>query len=73
MDGIMYPVSLIVIAIMAFSFNRNNNSFLMIFVLLVGVYIIYSHETGHTATEFKNNMVQSIDESARDFSEQTVK
>ncbi|OIP54742.1 MAG: hypothetical protein AUK54_05660 [Helicobacteraceae bacterium CG2_30_36_10] len=73
MDGIMYPISLIIIAIMAFSFNRNNNSFLMIFVLLVGVYIIYSHETGHTATEFKNSMVQSIDESARDFSEQTVK
>jgi len=73
MDGIMYPISLIIIAIMAFSFNRNNNSFLMIFVLLVGVYIIYSHETGHTATEFKNSMVQSIDESARDFSEEAVK
>lgn len=68
MDGIMYPISLIVIAIMAFSFNRSNNSFLMLLVLAVGAYIIYSHETGHTATEFKNNMVQSIDKSAGDFS-----
>lgn len=68
MDGIMYPISLIVIAILAFSFNRNNNTFLMMFVLAVGAYIIYSHETGHTATEFKNNMVQSINESAGNFS-----
>ena len=68
MNGIMYPISLIVIAILAFSFNRNNNTFLMMFVLAVGAYIIYSHETGHTATEFKNNMVQSINESAGNFS-----
>jgi len=67
MDGIMYPISLVIIAVLAFSFNRNNNTFLMIFVLAVGAYIIYSHETGHTATEFKNNMVQSIDESAENY------
>lgn len=68
MDGVMYPISLIVVAILAFSFNRNNNTFLMLFVLAVGAYIIYSHETGHTATEFKNSMVESIDKSAGDYS-----
>lgn len=39
----------------------------MIFTLLIGVYIIYSHKTGETMTGFKNEMIESIDSSAKDF------
>ncbi|MGE4396014.1 MAG: hypothetical protein AB7D34_01015 [Sulfurimonas sp.] len=68
MDGIPYTVSLIVIAIMAFALYRGNSFKLMFLVLAVGVYIIYSHETGNTATKYKDEMLESIDKSARDFS-----
>ena len=40
----------------------------MVIVLAIGGYIIYSHETGYSATEFKNEMIDSLDKSARDFS-----
>ncbi|HEY9203545.1 MAG TPA: hypothetical protein VIM82_04375 [Sulfurimonas sp.] len=68
MDGIPYTVSLIVIAIMAFALYRGNSFKLMFLVLAVGVYIIYSHETGNTATKYKDEMLESLDKSARDFS-----
>ena len=68
MDGLLYPASLVIIVLLAFTFMKNNNSVLMFVVLVIGVYIIYSHETGHTATEFKNEMVDSIDESAQEYS-----
>ncbi|HUH42945.1 MAG: hypothetical protein PHI38_05745 [Sulfurimonas sp.] len=68
MDGIMYPVSLLAIALMAFTFYQNNSIKLMVIVLAIGGYIIYSHETGYSATEFKNEMIDSLDKSARDFS-----
>lgn len=68
MEGILYPVSLIVVAIMAFALYRGNSFKLMFLVLAVGVYIIYSHETGNTATKYKEEVIESIDKSARDFS-----
>lgn len=68
MDGIPYIVSLIVIAIMAFALYRGNSFKLMFLVLAVGTYIIYSHETGNTATKYKDEMLESLDKSARDFS-----
>ncbi|MDY0122625.1 MAG: hypothetical protein RBR61_00310 [Sulfurimonas sp.] len=68
MDGIPYIVSLIVIAIMAFALYRGNSFKLMFLVLAVGIYIIYSHETGNTATKYKDEMLESLDKSARDFS-----
>ena len=64
----MYPVSLLAIALMAFTFYQNNSIKLMVIVLAIGGYIIYSHETGYSATEFKNEMIDSLDKSARDFS-----
>jgi hypothetical protein len=67
MDGMMYPISLVIVAVLAFIFNRNNNSFLMLVTLGVGVYIIFSHETGHTATELKNNVIKTIDENTVDY------
>ncbi|SMP86839.1 hypothetical protein SAMN06314019_1017 [Epsilonproteobacteria bacterium SCGC AD-311-C15] len=68
MDGFLYPASLILIVLLAFTFYRNNNTILMGLVLVIGVYIVFSHETGHTATEFRNDVIDSLDQSARDFS-----
>lgn len=68
MDGFLYPVSLFIVALVAIGFYRSNNARMMLLALAVGVYIIYSHETGNTATNFKNEVIESIDESTRDFS-----
>ena len=68
MDGMMYPISLLAIALMAFTFYQNNSIKMMVLILAIGGYIIYSHETGYNATEFKNEMIDSLDKSARDFS-----
>ena len=68
MDGILYPASLLLLAVLAFTFNQTNNSKLTLIAILIGVYLVYSHETGHTATEFKNNLVNDLDGSAGKFS-----
>ncbi len=70
MDGLLYPISLLVVALMAVAFYRGNSIKLMLFALAVGAYIIYSHETGHTATDYKNEMVDSISESATEFAKE---
>lgn len=67
MDDMIYPASLVVIALLVFVLYQNNNSKLALLMLAIGVYIIYSHETGNTATNFKNDMVKSINEGAEDF------
>lgn len=63
MDGLLYPASLVVIALLALTFFKSNNNILMVIVIVIGIYIVYSHETGYTATDFKNEMVESVDES----------
>lgn len=65
MDGFLYPFSLLFIAVMAFLLNRANHFIPMLIVLAIGAYIIYSHETGYTATDYKNEMVESLDEAAK--------
>ena len=67
MEGIIYPASVIFLAILAFVFYQNRNSLLMFIAIAIGIYIVYSQETGHTATEFKNEVIHSIDEKANDF------
>ncbi len=67
MDNLMYMASLVLVASLAFAFYKTNNTLLMILSIAVGGYIIFSHETGHTATEFKNSMVESIDTSTGKF------
>jgi len=68
MYGFMYPASLVLLALLAYTFNQSNNSKLALLMILIGIYIVYSHETGHTVTDWKNEMVESIDKSAEDFS-----
>ena len=67
MDSLSYPVSLLVVALAAFAFNRNNSPKLMLLSLAIGVYIIYSHESGKSVTTFKDEMIESIDNSAKEF------
>lgn len=63
----MYPLSLLIVALMAFTFYRNNSMKMVLLSLAIGVYIIYSHETGYTATDYKNEVIDSIDKSAQEF------
>ena len=70
MDGsLIYPVSLVVLGLLVFVLYQNNSMKLMLAVLAIAGYIVYSHETGHTATEFKKDMVDSVEQSAEKFGE----
>jgi len=69
MEGMIYPASLVFLALLTFMFYQNRNSLLMLISLGIGIYLVFSHETGHTATEFKNDVVKSIDEKAQEFDE----
>jgi len=66
-SSLIYPASLAVVGILAFILYQNNNTKLMLIVLAIGGYIVYSHETGHTMTEYKNKAVDSIEQSAEKF------
>ncbi|OQX59834.1 MAG: hypothetical protein B5M52_02165 [Helicobacteraceae bacterium 4484_230] len=66
-SSLIYPASLALIALLSFVLYQNNNIKLMLIMLGIGVYIIYSHETGHTMTEFKKSMVESLDKSASEY------
>jgi len=63
MDGMMYEGSLALLALFSFFLYRTNNTVLMFFLMMVAAYIVYSHETGNTATDWKNSAVESFDES----------
>lgn len=70
MDSLSYPVLLLVVALAAFAFNRNNSPRLMFLSLAIGAYIIYSHESGNSITTLKNDMIESIDNSAKEFAKE---
>lgn len=36
-------------------------------MIVIAIYVVYSHETGNTATNFKNDVVESINESSDGF------
>ncbi len=67
MDGMFYYITLAVLGILAFTFFQNHNEKLALLMLGIGIYIVYSHETGNTVTDFKNETVKSLDESANDW------
>ena len=67
MDGMLYPASLVLLAVLAFTFNQTHNTKMALIMILIGVYIVYSHETGYTATDFKNEMVNELDNSANNY------
>ena len=67
MDGMFYYLSLAVLAVLAYTFFQNHSEKLALLMLLIGAYVVYSHETGFTATEFKDETVKSLDESASEW------
>jgi hypothetical protein len=66
-SSLIYPVSLALIALVSFVLYQNNNIKLMLIILGIGAYIIYSHNTGHTMTELKQSIVESLDKSASEY------
>ena len=71
MDGMIYPASLIVIAIFIFTMMQHHNNMLAFIALVVGIYIVYSHETGYTATDFRHEMIDTIDHNTYDYTKET--
>ncbi len=41
----------------------------MVLILGIGAYIVYSHETGNTLTDYKNEILNKIDESSSTYKE----
>ncbi|WP_304545202.1 hypothetical protein [Sulfurimonas microaerophilic] len=66
MDTLFYLGTLLILALLAFILNQHNHSKLALLVVFIGVYIVYSHETGHTATEFRDEVMKSVEEDADD-------
>ena len=64
MEGMFYYLTLVVLAVLAYTFFQNHNEKLALLMLVIGIYVVYSHETGYTATDFRNETVKSLDESA---------
>lgn len=67
MDGMFYYLTLGVLAVLAYTFFQNHNEKLALLMLVLGIYVVYSHETGYTATDFKNETVKSLDKSASEW------
>lgn len=67
MEGMFYYLTLVVLAVLAYTFFQNHNEKLALLMLGIGIYIVYSHETGYTVTDFKNETVKSLDESANEW------
>jgi len=65
----MYYGVLLLLLALAYIFFQHNNSLLLFVVVAIGVYIVYSHETGYTATDFKDEVVNSINDEAEGFAE----
>ncbi len=70
MDGMFYYLTVGVLAVLAYTFFQNHNEKLALLMLVIGIYIVYSHETGYTATDFKDETVKSLDESASEWAKE---
>ncbi|MDH4944870.1 hypothetical protein [Sulfurimonas sp. C5] len=66
MDTLLYLGPLVLLALLAFNFYQNNHPKLALLVILIGIYIVYSHETGHTAGEFSDELMKSAEKEADD-------
>ena len=59
----LYPATIVILLILAYMQWQTNAKKTMVLVLVVLAYIIYSHETGQTLTEFKDEAIKSFDDS----------
>ena len=71
MDGLLYYAALGVLGIFIYTMMQHNNSLMALIALVIGIYIVYSHETGYTATDFRHEMVNAIDENTIDYTKET--
>ena len=69
MDGMLYYGVLLLLLGLAYMFFQHNSTSLLLITVVIGIYIVYSHTTGNTATKFKNEVVNSINEEAEGFNE----
>jgi len=70
MDGILYYGVLILLISLAYIFFQHNSTGLLLLTVIIGIYIVYSHTTGYTATEYKNEVVNSINDETQGFDDE---
>ncbi len=70
MDGWLYPASLLIVGLLAYTFFQNHNSKLALLMLGIGIYIVFSSETGYTATGLSDDMIESLDKSAEEWAKE---
>lgn len=58
----LYPGTLVVLAILAYMQWQINAKKTMYLIFAVMAYIVWSHETGHTLGELRQDAVQSFDD-----------
>ncbi|WP_345972327.1 hypothetical protein [Sulfurimonas diazotrophicus] len=58
----LYPATIVVLLILAYMQWQTNAKKTMVIVLVVLGYIVYSHETGHSLTEFREQAVDDFDD-----------
>lgn len=59
----LYPGTVVVLLILAYMQWQINAKKTMVIILVILAYIIYSHETGHSLTQMKDEAVEKFDES----------
>jgi hypothetical protein len=60
----MYYGGLVVIAILAYLAYTSNRVITAVFLLAVGGYFIYSHNTGNTISDYTKKAVEEFDKEA---------
>ena len=58
----LYPGTIIVLLILAYMQWQVNAKKTMVVILAILGYIVYSHESGHSLTEVKDQAVESFDD-----------
>ena len=61
----MYYGGLVLIAILAWMSYNSNRNMTAIFLLIIGAYFIYSHNTGTTITGMADDTVNTLDKELR--------
>jgi hypothetical protein len=57
----MYYGGLVVIAILGWMSYQNNRMFSTLLLMALAAYLIYSHNTGNTITDFTDKAVKELD------------
>lgn len=58
----LYPASIVTLLIMEYMLWQMDQKFMMGVMFLIGVYIVWNHETGHTLGEYKRAVINDFDE-----------